>query len=208
MKCLVFKCNESYEFGITFLFQNDWLIEMSEGLPSKDGTNIEDNENSDNEYKSINPPVLNKKKSLKQRRKQKEQQALEKARNALKLEKKKITDIHKIKQLREHVEKLEKNQQLSNEKRKKKLKLKKNKTKMLGPLKFEEPEVDFHMAQEIPGNLKNLKAEGNLLLDRFKSLQKRNVVAPTKRQIHKKPKVKRYTKPGHKDEDWKKTVAR
>lgn len=181
---------------------------MSEGLPNKGETNIEETDDSDDEYKSINPPVENRKKSLKQRRKQKEQMALEKARNALKLEKKKITDIHKIKQVKEHIEKLEKNQKLSNEKRKKTLASKKNKTKMLGALKFEEPEDDFHMAHEISGNLKNMKVEGNLLLDRFKSLQKRNILAPTKRQVHKKPKVKRYTKPGHKDEEWKKTVAR
>lgn len=74
-------------------------------------------------------------------------------------------------------------------------------------MKFEEPDLEFSMAPELSGNLKNLKLQGNLLTDRFKSMQKRNILAPTKRQIHKKPKVKRFTKPGHKDEDWIKTVA-
>lgn len=181
---------------------------MSEGLPSKDGTNIEENENSDDDYTSVNPPVVNKKKSLKQRRKQKQQMELQRARMALKLEKKKITDLHKIKLLQGQVEKLEKRYNITREKRKKKKELMKNKTKMLGSLKFEEPDLEFNMAHELTGNLKNLRAQGNLLTDRFKSMQKRNILAPTKRQIRKKPKVKRYTKPGHKDEDWKKTVAR
>ncbi|KAJ8979925.1 hypothetical protein NQ317_003667 [Molorchus minor] len=74
-----------------------WLVEMSEGLPSTSGTNVEENEASDSEYKTINPPVKNLKKTLKQRRKQKEQQKQEKARMAIKLEKKKITDIHQQK---------------------------------------------------------------------------------------------------------------
>lgn len=104
---------------------------MSEGLPSKGETNVEENENSDDEYKSINPPVENKKKTLKQRRKQKEQMDLEKARRALKLEKKKITDIHKIKLLKEYVQKLDKKHNLVIEKRKKKRELLKNKTKMV-----------------------------------------------------------------------------
>ncbi|KAJ8979924.1 hypothetical protein NQ317_003666 [Molorchus minor] len=63
------------------------------------------------------------------------------------------------------------------------------------------------MGQDLTGNLKDLKVEGNLLADRFRSMQKRNILAPTKKQIRKKPKVKKYTKPGHKEEDWKKTVA-
>lgn len=181
---------------------------MSEGLNSKKGHNVEDDTDSDEEYRSVNPPVENRRKSLKQRRKQKEQMQLEKVKKALKLEKKKITDIHELKHLKKHIETSEVKQQVRRAQKKIKLKMAKNKTKMLNSLKFEEPDIEFNLAQEISGNLKNLKVEGNLLVDRFKSMQKRNILAPTKRQIRKKPKVKKYTKPGHKDEDWKKTIAR
>jgi len=74
-------------------------------------------------------------------------------------------------------------------------------------MKFEDPGPDFQMGQHISGNLRALRKEGNLLTDRFKSLQKRNILEPSKRARKKKPKVKKYTKPGHKD-DWEKTVAR
>lgn len=192
-----------------YCFQNRWLIEMSEGLPNKCESNVEDDdENSDNQYRSTNPPVENKKKTLKQRRKQKEQMKLKKSRNTLKKEKKKITDIHELQHLKEQIETLEVQQQISREKRKKKMELAKKKTKILGSLKYETPEIEFHMAQELSGNLKNLKVEGNILTDRFKSMEKRNILVPSKRHIHKRPKVKKYIKPGHKDEDWKKTVAR
>ncbi|KAJ8961780.1 hypothetical protein NQ318_021381 [Aromia moschata] len=185
-----------------------WLVEMSEGLPSTTGTNVEENEASDNEYKATNPPVKNAKKTLKQKRKQKEQQQLEEARRKLQLEKKKVTDIHQLKIVTKQIAKIERKQNLLQEKRKRKAELKKNKIKVLGALKFEEPDLEFNMGQEISGNLKDLKTEGNLLTDRFKSMQKRNILAPTKRHAHKKAKVKKYTKPGHKDQDWKKMVAR
>ncbi|XP_018576389.1 ribosome biogenesis protein NOP53 [Anoplophora glabripennis] len=185
-----------------------WLVEMSEGLPSKNGTNIEENEISDNEHKSVNPPTKNTKKTLKQRKKQKEQLELEKRRRLIKLEKKKITDICKLNILNKKIEAIEKKQNILREKRMKRAEQKKNNTKVLNSAKFEEPDLEFSMGQDIAGNLKNMKVEGNLLFDRFKSMQKRNLLAPTKKQIRKKAKVKKYTKPGHKDEDWKKTVAR
>lgn len=133
---------------------------------------------------------------------------LEKTKMALKQKKKKRTDIHKLKHIKEQIEKLENSQKILQEKRKTKLNLTKIKPKKLGSLKYEEPEMEFSMTKDISGNLKNLKVEGNLLLDRFKSMQKRNILAPAKRQTHKKPTVKKYTKPGHKDEVWKKTIAR
>ncbi|KAG5898575.1 hypothetical protein JTB14_016587 [Gonioctena quinquepunctata] len=185
-----------------------WLIEMSEGLPSKDGTNVEENEASDSEYKSLNPPTKNMKKSLQQRRKQREQLELAKARRAVKLEKQKITDIHKLKLLTKQLDIIEKKQFVVREKRLEKKELTKNDPKVLSSIKYEEPELDFNMGHDIAGNLKNLKTEGNLLADRFKSMQKRNILAPTKKHSRKNIKVKKYTRPGHKDVDWKKTIAR
>lgn len=183
---------------------------MSEGLPSTDGTtgsNLETHGGSDDEYRALNPPVQNVKKTLKQKRKQREQKELEKSKLAVRREKKKITDIHNLKILNQQIHSVEKKRNILQEKRKKKLQLKKKQTKVLNAQKYEDPDLDFHMAQEISGDLKNLKTEGNLLHDRFKSMQKRNILAPTKRQLRKKPKVKKYTKPGHKDSDWKITVA-
>nr|XP_023027716.1 ribosome biogenesis protein NOP53-like [Leptinotarsa decemlineata] len=185
-----------------------WLVEMSEGLPSKDGTNTEENDASDGEYKPVNPPTRNLKKSVKQRRKQTEQLELAKARRALKLEKKKITDIHELKVIMKQLNSNQQKLSILRAKRLQKKELKKNNPKVLSSIKYEEPDLEFNMGNEISGNLKNLRTEGNLLSDRFKSMQKRNILAPTKKHSRKNAKVKKYTKPGHKDEDWKKTVAR
>ena len=71
--------------------------------------------------------------------------------------------------------------------------------KRLGSLKYEEPEIELKLSNEITGNLRNLKVinlvikqkyhqriynffslkpEGNILMDRYKSMQKRNIIEP------------------------------
>ncbi|EEZ98070.1 ribosome biogenesis protein NOP53 isoform X1 [Tribolium castaneum] len=182
-----------------------WMEEMSQGLPQA-STQQSDNE-SDGEYKSINPPTKNRKKTQQQRRKLREQKKLELLKQIAKKEKKKISDIHRIKLLKNQIEKREKTTQILREKRKKVQELKKTEPKRLSAIKFEECDLEFNMGPDIAGNLRNMKKEGNLLTDRFKSLQKRNIIQPSIRRHRKKSKVKVYTKPTHKD-DWITTVAR
>lgn len=69
---------------------------MSAGLPTPYNPSTDpEPEASDNEYKAINPPVQNKKKDHKARRKQREQ-LLEKERLKMeKINKKKITDLYR-----------------------------------------------------------------------------------------------------------------
>merc|ERR1712080_11963 len=46
----------------------------------------------------------------------------------------------------------------------------------LSNYKFEDQDLEIKLSDELTGNLRNLKCEGSLLEDRFKSLQKRNVI--------------------------------
>merc|ERR1712020_499905 len=56
----------------------------------------------------------------------------------------------------------------------------------LSGTKFEENEIPLKLADELTGNLRSLKPEGNLLEDRFKSLQKRNILETrTKKKLTK-----------------------
>ena len=50
------------------------------------------------------------------------------------------------------------------------------KPKQLSKHAFEEPELDLKLTEELTGSLRSLKPEGSLLADRFKSLQKRNLI--------------------------------
>lgn len=178
---------------------------MSQGLPTTEETLASDAEG--NEYSAINPPVKNKKKTLQQRRKQKEQIKLQKALQKAKREKRKISDIYKLRFIKKQIDVNEKKTKMLQKKREKVEEYKRKEAKRLNSVKFEEQDLDFTVGHELAGNLRNLKKEGNLLLDRFKSLQKRNILEPRVRQTRKRPKTKKYVKPGYK-EDWEKTIAR
>ncbi|XP_031841097.2 ribosome biogenesis protein NOP53 [Nomia melanderi] len=164
--------------------ERNTMKEMSEGLNLDNQALVEDdnddnNNNDDSEVKSVNPPVKNMKKTHVQRRKQKEQKELAHRIQKGKIEKKKIADIYKLKQLDKQMTKTEQKQKVLREKRLKKKAQKATGTKVLSRIKFEPLDNDFKLPEELTGSLRNSAPAGNLLKDRFKSLQQRNIVAPS-----------------------------
>ncbi|XP_031359045.1 ribosome biogenesis protein NOP53-like [Photinus pyralis] len=174
---------------------------MSQGLQKEEA------ENSDNEYKSINPPVKNKKKDLKQRRKQREHSKLLSAIQMAKKAKKKITDIHNLRNMMQEIKKQTDKAEILKSKRLKKKEYTQLEPKRLARRKFESEEIEFNAPRDISGNLRTVKKEGSILLDRFKSFERRNILRPSSKSNSKKGKFKKFTKSDHKD-DWKTTVAR
>lgn len=57
----------------------------------------------------------------------------------------------------------------------------KDKPKVLGKLKYEAPDIEIKLTEELQPTLRQLKPEGHLLEDRFKSFQRRNIIEPRKR---------------------------
>ncbi|XP_075999912.1 ribosome biogenesis protein NOP53 isoform X2 [Genypterus blacodes] len=51
----------------------------------------------------------------------------------------------------------------------------------LGRLKFQAQDLEVQLSDELAGSLRQLKPEGSVLKDRFKSLQKRNLIEPRER---------------------------
>ncbi|XP_035733180.1 ribosome biogenesis protein NOP53-like [Vespa mandarinia] len=189
------------------------LKELAEGLPIKkdeleqsnnndnDDNDDDDDDDTDMDYniKSVNPPVKNKKKTLVARRKQKEQKMLAHKLAQAKLEKRKVSDIYKLKLLKKQIDAKEKKEKVLQKKRHEQKKLKSVGTKTLSKVKFEPVEPSFTLAEELTGNLRNVARIGNLLKDRYKSLQQRNIVAPANIVLKRtKAKVKRYIKSDHK----------
>merc|ERR1711913_103189 len=76
--------------------------------------------------------------------------------------------------------------------------------KKMGPgklsnYKYEDQELEVKLSDELTGNLRNLKCEGSLLEDRFKSLQRRNVIETrVPQRIKNKLKKKRFEKKSYK----------
>merc|ERR1711936_1096741 len=76
--------------------------------------------------------------------------------------------------------------------------------KLHGPIrlsnyKYEPQEIEIKLSDELTGNLRNLKQEGSLLEDRFKSMQRRNMIeVRVKQKTVKRLKRKTFEKKGHK----------
>lgn len=172
-------------FKIPLNKREEYLIkEMSEGLPTKQITaNSKFTEEDDNEEDSSitmtsNKLVKNAKKTLVQRRKQREQKQAANERILIKIDKKKISDIYKLKNLQQQIEVKEKKQELLRQKRMMKRERESVLPKTLSKTKFEPLDPDFLLPEELTGNLRNCKSSTNLLKDRYKSLQQRSIVAP------------------------------
>lgn len=161
-----------------------------------------DEENDDTgEIKSINPPVVVKPKDEKHRKKKREQNEIKEMLLLEKMEKKKITDIHRLKYLKTDVEKLEAHLKASRARKKVRHALKKIEPRAIGKQKFKPLDTEMAMPQEISGNLRNVKLEGSMLIDRFKSLQQRNILPPSvDLGLRRRHEVKRFVRKSHQDE--------
>ncbi|KAF5301828.1 hypothetical protein FQA39_LY10613 [Lamprigera yunnana] len=181
--------------------EHNLMMEMSQGL-----VKTEDSDLSDGEYRSINPPVKNKKKALKQRRRHREHLKEQHEIKLRKKQKKKITDIQKINVIETEIDEEAKKQGILKLKRVKMNAYKQKEPKRLSRHKFEDQEIDYNAPDNISGNLRNIAREGSILLDRFKSFERRNILRPSNKYIQKRAKIKRFTRSGHKD-DWKKVLS-
>lgn len=72
----------------------------------------------------------------------------------------------------------------------------------LGKVVFQEQDIDFSVPEAICGNLRNVKAEGSVLRDRFKSMQQRNILAPSVDVgLRRRREIKRFIRKTHKEEE-------
>ncbi|XP_041983306.1 ribosome biogenesis protein NOP53 [Aricia agestis] len=190
--------------------EKQWREEMSAGLPlPHKPEDDKDEQPSDNEYRAINPPVQNKKKDHKARRKQKERLAEKERLKREKIDKKKITDIYKLRKLKAAVVEKEKKQVVLREKRqKKKEEVAEKATPALNAIKPKPREPDFVDPKDLSGDLRTVRHSTNLLRERYESLQHRGALAAAKIMMKKRRKVKSYFKPGHKvtDSDVQKVI--
>jgi len=206
--------------------EKSYMQEMSEGIAELTGENEEENDedvevnseieegeekinetgdevskeklvgddNEDDESKTILKPKTRKQKRDKRKRMFEEQQ---KGRDKdTKLREIEITRLKSIKkELKAEDKKTTENQER---------RAKATEEKMAGPLKlsnyeFEPQEIEIKLSDELTGNLRNLRPEGSLLEDRFKSLQKRNMIeVRVKQKTVKRLKRKTFEKRSHK----------
>ncbi|XP_013186088.1 ribosome biogenesis protein NOP53 [Amyelois transitella] len=192
--------------------ENQWREEMSAGLPKPHNpANDSSDSDTDNEYKAVNPPVKNKKKDHKARRKQKERLAERERLKREKVDKKKITDIYRLRKLESSITKREKIQIEERSKRaEKRAEIAATAVPALNKNKVAKKEPEFVDPEQLTGDLRHINAKSNLLRDRYESLQRRGALAGAKLMMKKRKKAKSYFKPGHKvtDQDVERFLAR
>jgi len=195
------------KFPSQALSEQTFLDEMSVGLFEDDMEDDDDAENGDGMDEaasySHNPPVRREnKKTIAQRNKEQRQRERLQSVARLRSAKAKLQAEGRlsIKAMRRLVEAEERHRQ---ERALHKASLQerfKRKPKRLGPNKFEPADLEVKLVEELEGSLRQLKPEGNLAEERFKSLQLRNMIEPRKRAKRVKtfrPKV--FEKKGHKE---------
>ncbi|XP_048735462.2 ribosome biogenesis protein NOP53-like isoform X2 [Ostrea edulis] len=164
--------------------EKTWLSEMSEGLKNQEEGEENEEEGDaintgDPDRISINPPVRRESKKTKtQRNKEKRKKMQEKLKAQGKLKNTKANEIYRLRSMKAEIDGREADLQRRAQERRQKWQAQGLKTRKLGRLKFEEPLLEIKLSGELEGSLRRLKPEGNLFVDRVKSLEKRNIMEP------------------------------
>ncbi|XP_042299661.1 ribosome biogenesis protein NOP53-like, partial [Sceloporus undulatus] len=161
--------------------------EQCEGLLEEESDSEEGQENPSKPQEEELPEdattrmAVGEKKTERQRKKEKEAKRLkarEVGEKAARLRRQEVFQLRSIKlQVKRWEAELMRRKRLREAKRKAEA----NKPKRLGRLKYEDPDMDVQLSTELADSLRRLKPEGSILKDRFKSLQKRNLIEPRER---------------------------
>ncbi|XP_075774102.1 ribosome biogenesis protein NOP53 [Pelodiscus sinensis] len=124
---------------------------------------------------------LREKKTEQQRRREKEAKALEARRLGEKAARCRRQELFQLRAIRRQVKRREAELLRRCRARLAKRRAEATKPRRLGRLRYEEPDLEVQLSTELAESLRTLKPEGSVLRDRFKSLQKRNLIEPRER---------------------------
>merc|ERR1711881_99170 len=111
-----------------------------------------------------------------------------------------LNDILRLKTLKKEINKIQNKSAETQAKRNTLKSLHEGKTKRLSKQKFKEGETNVLTSDELSGTLRELRPDGNLLKDSFRSLQRRNIIEPRNRVLpHTKYKRKVVVKRSYKN---------
>ncbi|XP_028417836.1 ribosome biogenesis protein NOP53-like [Dendronephthya gigantea] len=181
-----------------------WEEEMSQGLFDKHEDKNNESENDDDNDDVLMLPSNGKKdrKTKKDKKRANERKKEEESSKEMHRRKVKENEIFRMKSIKRTIKKGEEKTQKRQEEKQKKMIEASSKPQRLGRQKFEEMNIEVQLTNELRGSLRNLKPEGNLFEDRFKNLQRRNIIEPRRPVMpHRKYKLKEYEKRSYKNFD-------
>ncbi|XP_041850907.1 ribosome biogenesis protein NOP53-like, partial [Melanotaenia boesemani] len=157
------------------------LREQVEGLVEEEMDEEEEASNEDDDEEAVAGIAVAEKKTEKQRKREKAEKIKELQRLASKQQTVQQQQLFQLRSIKASIKQQQQKTGAKQMERKAKQEAQKALPRRLGKLKFLAPDLEVQLSDELPGSLRQLKPEGSILKDRFKSLQKRNIIEPRER---------------------------
>ena len=172
------------------------MKELSEGIVELGEADAEEEENEEEIEKIV---IGNKPKTRRQLRDRRKKIFADQKKEREKDVKIREIEVARVKSIKKELKATETKTQERQEKKKAAAEEKLHGPIRLSNYKYEPQEIEIKLSDELTGNLRNLKQEGSLLEDRFKSLQRRNMIeVRVKQKTVRKLKRKTFQKRSHK----------
>ncbi|XP_071753410.2 ribosome biogenesis protein NOP53 isoform X1 [Centroberyx gerrardi] len=146
---------------------------------------VEEEEEKDPNEEGDDVPVgaisLAAKKTERQRKKERADKIKEQRRQANRQQTDRRQQLFQLRSIKASIKQVEQKTKERQKQRKANQEAQKAQPRRLGKLKFQAQDLEVQLSDELAGSLRQLKPEGSVLKDRFKSLQKRNLIEPRER---------------------------
>ncbi|XP_039679221.1 ribosome biogenesis protein NOP53 isoform X2 [Perca fluviatilis] len=166
------------------------LREQVEGLVEEE--NEEEAPNEEEEGVAVGAITVAEKKTERQRKKERAYKVKEQLRQANRYQNDKRQQLFQLRSIKTSIKQEEQETKDKQKQRKAKQEAQKAQPRRLGKLKFKAQDMEVQLSDELAGSLRQLKPEGSVLKDRFKSLQKRNLIEPRERAKFKRRLKQKY----------------
>ncbi|XP_049433509.1 ribosome biogenesis protein NOP53 isoform X2 [Epinephelus fuscoguttatus] len=158
--------------------------EQVEGLVEEENEEEEEEAAAPNEEEEgvpVGAISLAEKKTERQRKKEKAEKIKEQQRQAYRQQTDRRQQLFQLRSIKSSIKEEEQKTKDRQKQRKANQEAQKAQPRRLGKLKFQPQDMEVQLSDELAGSLRQLKPEGSVLKDRFKSLQKRNLIEPRER---------------------------
>ncbi|XP_008424340.1 ribosome biogenesis protein NOP53 [Poecilia reticulata] len=169
------------------------LREQVEGLVEEEEENGDEESapSKEDEEAALAAIAVTQKKTEKQIKKEKAEKLKEQQRLTSRRQTEQQQQLFQLRSIKASIRQQEEKTKGKQMQRRAKQEAQKAQPRRLGKLKFQAPDLDVQLSDELAGSLRQLKPEGSILKDRFKSFQKRNLIEPRERaKFKRKLKVK------------------
>ncbi|XP_050187019.1 ribosome biogenesis protein NOP53 [Myiozetetes cayanensis] len=163
--------------------QESKLQEQLEGLLEEEEEEEEDEEDGNGNGKEEPPKKREQpgRKTEKQRRKEREEKQKRQLQAGSRLATQRLQGLFQLRSLRRLLRQRQERLRLRRNLRELRQKQREREPKRLGRTRYEDAGPEVQLSQELPESLRSLRPEGHVLRDRFKSLQRRNLIEPRER---------------------------